>query len=207
MDPMLGMIVLWGGARIPYGWASCQGQLLPIQQNAALFSLIGIQYGGDGKTNFALPNLQGRVPLGSGTSPDDGKVFKNAAVGGTRKCVLNQTNLPMHSHTATFTPSGSVSVSTALAATQNPGSEAKPTAGLQLAEAVDVGGMGGMPLVYAPAGGTQVPLAGVSSAISGNFAGNVSVGNTGANAPFDPSSPYTVLQYIIATSGLYPELN
>ena len=64
MDPFIGELRMFGFNFAPVGWALCQGQLLPIAQNAALFSILGTQYGGNGQTNFALPNLQGMVPIG-----------------------------------------------------------------------------------------------------------------------------------------------
>jgi microcystin-dependent protein len=63
MNPFIGQILMVGFNFAPVGWALCNGQLLPIAQNTALFSLLGTYYGGDGRTNFALPNLQGRVPI------------------------------------------------------------------------------------------------------------------------------------------------
>lgn len=62
MDPLLGQIQLLPYNFAPQGWAPCEGQLIPITQNTALFSLLGVQYGGDGKTTFALPNLTGKAP-------------------------------------------------------------------------------------------------------------------------------------------------
>ena len=68
-EPFLGSIVLFGGNFAPQGWAFCQGQILPITQNTALFSLLGTTYGGNGTTTFALPDLRGRAPIGFGTGP------------------------------------------------------------------------------------------------------------------------------------------
>jgi len=90
----------------PLGWAFCNGQVLPISQNTALFSLLGTFYGGDGKSNFALPNLQGQVPLhvgGSGQGPglsqyDLGESF------GTETVTLLSTEIPSHTHTIPPTP-------------------------------------------------------------------------------------------------------
>ena len=67
MDPFLGEIILFAGNFAPRGWALCEGQLLPINQNQALFSLLGTIYGGDGRTTFALPDLRGRAPIHHGT--------------------------------------------------------------------------------------------------------------------------------------------
>ncbi len=69
MEPFLGQVMLFAGNFAPRGWALCKGQLLSISQNQALFSLLGTTYGGDGIRTFALPNLQGRVPMGAGQAP------------------------------------------------------------------------------------------------------------------------------------------
>ena len=76
----------------PRGWAFCNGQLLPINQNQALFSLLGTTYGGDGRITFALPNLQGRVPLHFGNG------FTQGQVGGEANHSLNSTEIPAHAH-------------------------------------------------------------------------------------------------------------
>ncbi|WP_432696104.1 tail fiber protein [Marinobacterium sp. YM272] len=68
-EPFIGEIIMFGGNFAPRGWAFCDGQLLPIAQNTALFSIIGTTYGGDGRTTFALPDLRGRVPVGEGSGP------------------------------------------------------------------------------------------------------------------------------------------
>jgi len=69
MEPLLGQIALFAGTFAPRGWAFCDGQLLAISQNTALFSLLGTTYGGDGRTTFALPDLRGRVPIHPGRGP------------------------------------------------------------------------------------------------------------------------------------------
>jgi microcystin-dependent protein len=81
----------------PSGWATCDGQLLPISQNTALFSLLGTTYGGDGKSTFALPNMQGNVPMqpGQGTGLD---LYDLGQSGGTETVALLQSEMPMHNH-------------------------------------------------------------------------------------------------------------
>lgn len=82
----------------PTGWALCNGQILPISQNTALFSLLGTTYGGDGKSNFALPNLQGSTPMQQGQGP--GLSLRDLGeVGGEQTVTLLQTEMPAHSHT------------------------------------------------------------------------------------------------------------
>jgi microcystin-dependent protein len=68
-DPFIGEIIMFAGTFAPRGWAFCNGQILPISQNEALYSLLGTTYGGDGRTTFGLPDLRGRVPVGPGTGP------------------------------------------------------------------------------------------------------------------------------------------
>lgn len=96
-DPMLGEIRMFAGNFAPSGWAKCEGQLLPIAQNSALFSLLGTIYGGDGETTFGLPDLRGRVPLGSGT----GSGLSSRAIGqksGTETNTLSVGQMPTHNH-------------------------------------------------------------------------------------------------------------
>jgi len=81
----------------PTGWATCDGQLLPLSQNTALFSLLGTVYGGDGKSTFALPNLQGAVPV----APGDGQglsFYDQGQEGGSETVTLLQTEIPLHTH-------------------------------------------------------------------------------------------------------------
>ncbi len=109
MDPFLGSLLLVPYNFAPQGWALCNGQLLPISQNTALFSLLGTTYGGDGVTTFALPDLRGRVPISSGQGPG----MQNYALGqsgGAETTTLSATQMPAHSH-AVNTVSGAGSTS------------------------------------------------------------------------------------------------
>ena len=96
-EPFLGQISVTSFNFPPKGWAFCNGQLLPINQNQALFALLGTTYGGDGRVNFALPNLQGRVPLHRGVSPD-GTSFSLGQSGGEQSHTLTISELPTHGH-------------------------------------------------------------------------------------------------------------
>jgi microcystin-dependent protein len=96
--PFVAEIRPWACNFAPIGWAFCQGQTLPIAQYTALFSLIGTYYGGNGTTNFQLPDLQGRVPMKFGTDPTG----NNYAIGeeaGTETITISSTQMPVHSHT------------------------------------------------------------------------------------------------------------
>jgi microcystin-dependent protein len=99
MDGYIGQVVLFAGTLLPKNWAYCQGQILSIAQNSALFSIIGNTYGGDGVTTFALPNLSGRAPIGVGTGPGLSPVALGQT-GGAESVTLTVSQMPAHTHTA-----------------------------------------------------------------------------------------------------------
>lgn len=96
-DQFVAEIRIFAGNFAPKGWALCDGQLMPISQNTALFSLLGTTYGGDGKSTFALPNLQGSAPLQQGQGPGL-SLHVLGEVGGEQTVTLLQTEMPAHSH-------------------------------------------------------------------------------------------------------------
>src|ERR1700761_942328 len=102
MEPYLGQIMQVGFTFAPSGWATCAGQTLPVSQNQALFALLGTNFGGNGQTNFQLPDMQGRVIVGSGTSATGAGTYVPGEVGGTQSVALTQQQLPNHTHTAQF---------------------------------------------------------------------------------------------------------
>lgn len=97
MDPFLGELRLFGFNFAPLGWAQCQGQLLAIPSNSALFALLGTQYGGDGRTTFALPDLRGRVALGAGQGAGLSP-YPQGQMGGQEQVTLQPAQLPPHNH-------------------------------------------------------------------------------------------------------------
>ncbi len=96
-EPFVGEIRMFGGNFAPRGWAFCEGQLVAVSQNDALFSLFGTLYGGDGRTTFGLPDLRGRIPICAGTGPGLSP-RRLGAKGGDEKVTLTSTQLPAHSH-------------------------------------------------------------------------------------------------------------
>jgi microcystin-dependent protein len=137
-EPFLGEIRMFGGNFAPTGWALCNGQLLPIQQNTALFSILGTTFGGNGTTNFALPNLQGRVPVHMG----QGSGLSNYILGetaGVESVTLQVTQMPAHTH--------------ALNASTTPGSSASPQNGVP---ASGVDSQGGSVSGYVPSPNTTM---------------------------------------------------
>ena len=103
-NPFLAEIRIFTGGFAPKGWAQCDGQLMPISQNTALFSLLGTTYGGNGTSNFALPNLQGCAPMQAGQGP--GLSLRDLGeTGGEQTVTLLQTEMPAHAHSAQATTS------------------------------------------------------------------------------------------------------
>lgn len=97
-EPFLGEIRMFCGNFAPRGWATCDGQLLPIAQNTALFSILGTTFGGNGQTMFGLPDLRGRVPVHPGTGPGLSS-YNLGQAGGSEQVALLSTQMPPHAHT------------------------------------------------------------------------------------------------------------
>jgi microcystin-dependent protein len=175
MDNFIGEIRIFASNFPPKGWAFCNGQILPIVQNTALFSLLGTTYGGDGKSTFALPNLQARFPMHAGQGPGLtprtlGEEVGSAAVS------LTSAQLPAHSHVMR---AGGAAESTDPAG-RLPAAPPQPPAGtLQTNN------------IY---GGTGNPAGMAASAI----------GATGGGQPHNNMQPYLALSFIIALQGIYP---
>lgn len=133
-SPYIGEIRMFAGSFAPAGWAFCDGQLLPISENDALFTLIGTTYGGDGESTFALPNLQSRVPLHQGFG-SDGISYVLGESGGVESVTLTTQQMPAHTHpflgsatnATTTSPSGSVPGTLPEATTLSYGTDAPAT--------------------------------------------------------------------------------
>jgi microcystin-dependent protein len=117
-QPYIGAIFLFAGNFAPRGYSLCQGQLLSISSNAALFSILGTTYGGNGTSTFGLPDLRGRVPIGQGTGPGLNAVVLGEITGANAVSILTN-NLPAHTHAlnASNQPGGQVAATNNLVAT------------------------------------------------------------------------------------------
>lgn len=135
VDPFIGEIMFVGYNFCPRGWAEANGQLLPIAQNNALFSLYGTTYGGDGRTTFALPDLRGRAPVHVGTGPGLSPISQGQR-GGQETVTLTTAQMPAHSHGLKVSDQAAThatpTAAQAIAATQNAGSFATETPSVTL---------------------------------------------------------------------------
>ena len=195
---------MFAGNFAPRGWAFCQGQILSIAQNQALFSIIGTTYGGNGTTTFALPDLRTRAPVGAApgsTTPVPGLTpVIVGEQGGAQNVTLTLNQIPQHTHAATFTPptlAVSVEVANVAATAQTPD-------GNILAQAQQPGRTPVLVDAYAAPSAKTGVLGGVSLTASG---GAVAVSVAGGGLPVSVQSPYLGMNYIIALEGIYPSRN
>jgi microcystin-dependent protein len=183
MNPFLSMIMLWPCNFAPLGWNFCSGQLLSISQNAALFSLIGTYYGGDGVQTFALPDFRGRVPVGAGSGPGRSTYVLGQA-GGIENVSMTIANLPAHTHPLSITVSASNVQATAITPSSAANTLAAPYDGVAL---------NGVNAYVS--GAPNVPL---------NVGPNGPTGATGSNQPISVVQPYLAVNYVIALQGIFP---
>jgi len=181
MDPFIGEIKLMAISYAPQGWALCDGTLLQINQNQTLYSLLGVQYGGDGRTTFALPDLRGRTPVHRGAKP-------NGTAGGSETITLTATQVPQHTHqVAVYTDAGN----------KNSGLNSHIAAPVSSTSATQ------QFLLYAAAGlpTNQVALDQTSTNAQ------PTVSSAGGGVAHENMQPWLALNYFIATTGTYPSRN
>jgi microcystin-dependent protein len=179
MEGYLAALMLFASNFAPRSWAFCQGQILSISQNTALFSLLGTTYGGNGQTTFALPDLRGRVAVGTGQGPG----LSNVSLGemsGEPTHTLITTEMPSHTHTIT------------VRAVASAGTTNTPAAGNSLATLVDSRNNG---------------LNVYSNAAPDTNLGSGTAGNTGGSQPHNNMQPYLGMNYIICLEGIFPSRN
>jgi microcystin-dependent protein len=193
----------------PVGWALCNGQTLSISANNALFALLGTTYGGNGTTNFNLPDLQGRFPLHAGAGAGL-PVYVQGEKAGTSNVTLTNSQLPSHTHIATFTPSGGSTPTVNVNVQGASGAGTTATAAGNYIAGVTSSISGSAPHtsnLYVPpaSAGTLGNLAGVSATITGGGSGGtVTNALTGNGLPFSVQNPYLAVYFIIALQGLFP---
>lgn len=203
-DPFIGQIQMFGFNFAPRDWALCQGQLIAISQNQALFALLGTTYGGNGQSTFALPDLTSRTPVGqsAGHTPPGLTPFQIGQQGGAQEHTLTTPELAPHSHQADFSPSAD---GVKVKATNEEGDSKTPTEGAYLSETKATGGPQDSPEnIYKsdPDDGSLVSLGGVSGG-----GGSVQVESTGGGQPFSIQNPFLAVNFSIALQGIFPPRN
>jgi microcystin-dependent protein len=194
-DPFIGEIRMVGFNYAPQGWALCNGQLLSIQQNTALFSLLGTTFGGDGRTTFGLPDLRGRVPMHQGQGPGLSS-YQMGEKGGVESMTLSVSNMPQHFHTVSTTAKANVNLS--IPANSNEGDTDVPGNNKVLAKmSKGLASVNGY--TSAPAN-TQLQ----TQSETVDIAINTPTTATGGNIPVDVLQPYQVVNFIIALEGIFP---
>jgi microcystin-dependent protein len=174
-QPYIGAIFLFAGTFVPRGYMLCQGQLLPINQYAALYSLLGTTYGGNGQSTFGLPDLRARAPIGAGQGPGTSNVTLGELAGIENASILIS-NMPQHNH--------------AVAAVTSAGNQTSPTGNLPAAIGVT------HPVPDFPG------LASYSNATANTTMAPTQL--TGGSLPMNVRNPYLGINYIIAIAGIFP---
>jgi microcystin-dependent protein len=177
MEGTIGEIRMFGGNFAPRPWAFCAGQLLPISQNTALFSILGTIYGGDGRTTFGLPDLRGRTAMSAGRGPGLSN-FSEGQQGGTESATITVANLPSHNHP--------LNVSNA------PGTSSTPVDSYPAQAQVQV-----------ERGGVVHDVNAYGSTTNSTMAPSV-IGLNGGGTPVPIRNPYLAVYYIICLQGAYP---
>ena len=176
-DPFVAEIRIFPFNFAPKGWAFCDGQLLPLSQNTALFSLLGTTYGGDGKSNFALPNMQGNAPMHPGQGPGL-SLHDLGEMAGSETVTLLESEMPSHSH--------------AFMGSNGPGAGTTPAGNLPAKGGWDDGTNAGVVAMY---------VANVTPNVTMN---DNAIAPAGGDQPHNNMMPYLTLNFCIALQGVFP---
>jgi len=209
MDFIMGGIIQFGGNFAPKDWAFCNGQLIAISQNQALYAILGTTWGGDGRTNFGLPDLRGRIPIGVGRGPGLTEVFQGQKRGMETNS-LQVDNLPAHTHDAAFSGTGGGSPDP-ISATVTVKASTESTSGEPAGKYWGVSKQGfNAVTAYSSTAETTMASDAVAVNIQGGggiTGGNVTVNPTGANTKFSIMNPDLGMQFILAVQGIFPSRN
>ncbi|MEN2401098.1 tail fiber protein [Flavobacterium sp. MC2016-06] len=187
MDEIMGTIKIFAFNFAPRNWALCNGQIMPITQNTALFSLLGTTYGGNGVNTFALPDLRSKTMVGVGQGTGLSTINWGETAG-TESTSLNANTMPLHLHGLTMTASyNAITDGTASNETDN-GTNSFSSGGSTAN-------------IYSEPGGTVENVAGVTNTINGTTTG------IGSNLPFDLRNPYLAMNHCILLFGIFPSRN
>lgn len=194
-ESFIGQISLFANTFAPRNWAYCNGQLIAIAQNGALFSILGTTYGGDGRTTFGVPELRGRVVLHAGTGKGLSR-RKLGEKGGVNSVALTSLQMPSHTHEVTDTASATMHATTDPGTSTSPAGNVPATAGV-----VTRGGGETTANIYAAPSAIDAALA------PSPVTGDVTVGNSGGGQAHDNMQPFQGISYAICLFGLFPSRN
>lgn len=189
MDGFIGEIRPFAFGFVPQNWLECNGQTLSIQQNAALFAVIGIAFGGNGQTTFNLPDLLGQTAVGLGTAPGNAIYWNIGEKNGTEQVALNTAQIPSHNHTLTMEQ---VAVATVQSTTATPTANSSWLS--HPVQVVDATTAYNIPNLTKPATGVAV-----DSTLDPR-----TIGPTGSGAGHENRQPYLALTYCICNNGEFP---
>ena len=211
MEAFIGSVFIVGFNFAPRQYTFCAGQTLTINDNSALFALIGSAYGGDGRNTLGIPDLRSRVPVGSnvmGNPIPPLFAYGWGQQAGNQETALGISHLPTHSHTASFTPIGGGGSPAQVLATTEDGTHSQPATGDYLAQPSDLPGFDAREHIFKanPTPASLVSLGGVSGG-GGASGGTVTVNSTGAGSSFEIINPVLGMAYIIALEGVFPSRN
>jgi microcystin-dependent protein len=189
--PLLATVMPWAPNFPPQGWAFCSGQLLAISQNQALFSILGTMYGGDGRTTFGLPDLRGRLAVGTGSGPGL-TPYNTGRKTGAEEVALTAASIPSHTHPV------SQDKALEVLATTNDGNQQSPSATNRLSAATLTAGTDAN--LYSNAA-PDTQLGGLSAS------GDLALNGAGSGLGHENQQPYLVISYVIAIQGVFPSRN
>ena len=205
MDYYLSEILIMSNTFVPYGFLSANGSAVTISQYNALYSLLGVTFGGNGSTNFMIPDLCGRVPMGTGLSQRD-KIYNytEGEYGGVTSTTITSNQLPMHSHTAIFTPTGTVPtpVTVTIGVSTDSTSNVPNPKNNVISKIID--STNNTCKGFTPAATASSFLGGVTVSGGGLTGGTVTNGISGMSSSMSLMQPYVVINYVLCVSGIYP---
>jgi len=206
MEGMIGEIRLFAGNFSPKNWTYCAGQLMAIAQNTALFSILGVTYGGDGKTTFGIPDLRGRVAMGQGTGPGLSPCDLGEKNGSTT-AVMTTVNMPMHTHAVLG--GGTVQISGGVSATVSVNTDAAQSTAVSPANNFIGFDNTGNALYNPAATANSLNSAAISIQTSGLEATLPAMQTSvnGQGQAFSIQQPYLGMSYIICVAGIFPARN
>ncbi|UUQ67426.1 tail fiber protein [Pseudomonas fuscovaginae UPB0736] len=197
MEVFIGTIQMFGFNFAPRGWALCNGQMISVSQNTALFSLLGTYFGGNGQTTFGIPNLQSRLPVGQGTGPGlTPRVMGEAS--GTESVLITTTNLPPQT-----IPRSSLPITTTINLASAPSNAltAPTTANSYIGASAPSGPPSAGIFSDTLGTGTPVPLNGVTTTLKGDLV------IPGGGQPISLMNPFLAVNFSIALQGIFPSRN